>query len=128
MEPFAVVAAVIREPNVIGAADRGAELKVEIAAPHNVKAEGGKKNADIHSLAVHVADVRWGVEFRCQRVCKGLAPALGCSKGEAIVFLFYAGPHAIGIGNRFSVDGTAGLVGSFDFYTTTKLLRQIFRK
>jgi hypothetical protein len=57
METFWVVATVVGEPAIVGAADGRTKLRVEIVAPHDVETESRKKNAYVDALAVHVAHV-----------------------------------------------------------------------
>ena len=63
MKPFPIVTAIIRQPGVIGAADGGAELGVEVVTPHNVETEGWKEHAYVDAFAIHIANVGWGIEL-----------------------------------------------------------------
>src|SRR5262249_53255650 len=128
METFSIVAAVVGKPTVVSPADDGTELRVEVAAPHDIEAQGRKQHADIDAFAVHVAHVRCGVELCRQRVREGLAPALRTGESEPVVFLLFDRTQFVRIGNRLAVNETKRLVGSFDAHTITKLRGQIIRE
>ena len=125
MQPFRIVTAIVGEPGVIGAADGGAQLGVEIVAPHDVESECGEEHGNVDAFAVHVADVGWRVELGSQSIGKSFAPALGAGEGETIVFLLRCVAQFIGVGNRFAVDGTKRLIGALDLYAAAKFCRQI---
>jgi hypothetical protein len=63
VKPLPIVTAIIRQPGVIGAADGGAELGVEVVAPHNVETEGREEHAYVDAFSVHVTNVGWGIEL-----------------------------------------------------------------
>src|SRR5512144_2222555 len=125
VQTFGIVAAVIRKPGVIGPADRRAELRIEIIAPHNVKTQGGEEDADVNTFAIHIANVGGGIELGCERFREGLAPALRCAESKAVIFLFDSGAHPVGIGNGLAINRTARLVGPLDLHTPAKFRRQI---
>ena len=126
VKSFGVVAAIVGEPGVVGAADCGAQLGIEIVAPHDVETEGWEEHAHIDAFAIHVAHVGRGVEFRRQRIGESLAPALGAGEGKTEILLLRSITQFIGVGNRFAVDGAARLIGTFDLDTIAKFRRQVF--
>jgi hypothetical protein len=64
VKPFRIVTAVIGQPGIISTADRGAELGIEVVAPHDVEAESREEHAYVDTFAVHVANIGRGVKFR----------------------------------------------------------------
>src|SRR5262245_15855951 len=74
VKALSIIAAVVGKPTVVSPADGGTQLRIEVAAPHDIEAQGGKQHTDIDAFAFHVAHVRGGVELCRQRVHEGLAP------------------------------------------------------
>src|SRR5262249_44385136 len=128
VKALSIIAAVVGKPTVVSPADGGTELRIEVAAPHDIEAQGGKQHADIDAFAFHVANVGCGVELCRQRIGEGLAPALRTGESEPVVFLLFDRMQFVRIGNRLAVNETKRLVGSFDAHTITKLRRQIIRE
>src|SRR5262245_6639992 len=128
VETLSIVTAVVGQPAVVGAADGGAELRVEVAAPHDIKTKRRKQHADVDAFAVHVAHVRCGIEFCGQRLREGLTPTLRTGESKPIVFLLFDRSQFVGIGNRLAVNETKRLVWSFDAHTISKLRGQIIRE
>src|SRR5262249_46324176 len=128
VKALSIIAAVVGKPTVVGPADGGAELRIELTPPHDIEAEGGKQHADVDAFAFHVANVGCGVELCRQRIGEGLAPTLRTGESEPVVILFFYRAQFVRIGNRLAVNETKRLVGSFDAHTITKLRRQIIRK
>ena len=58
LEPSAVMAAILGEPVVVGAADSGRDPRFDLVIPDDVEAERGKQDRDVDALAVHVAQIR----------------------------------------------------------------------
>ena len=103
------MAAVFREPCVVGAADGGAQLGIDVRAPHDVKAHGRKQDAEVDALAVHVADVGRGIETRGDGFRKGVAPLLVAGEDVAVIRDLAVGPP-VGVRDGLAVNEAAGLV------------------
>ena len=119
-----VVAAILREPSVVGTADGRAQLGVDVRAPHDVEAHGREQDAEIDPLPVHVADVRRGIETRGDGFRKRIAPRLVGGKDEPVIGDLAVGPP-FGVRDGLAVDVAAGLVRSGDLHPPAELLRHV---
>ena len=123
-QPRVIVAAILREPGVVGTADGRAQLGVDVRAPHDVEAHGREQDAEIDPLPVHVADVRRGIETRGDGFRKRIAPRLVGGEDEPVIGDLAVGPP-FGVRDGLAVDVAAGLVRSGDLHPPAELLRHV---
>src|SRR5262245_29809082 len=58
LEPSPIVAAILGEPVVVGAADSGRDSRFDLIIPDDVEAQGGKLDRDVYAVTVHVSQIR----------------------------------------------------------------------
>src|SRR5215475_4918440 len=50
VETLSIIAAVVGKPTVVGPADGGTELRIEVTPPHDIEAKGRKEYADVDAF------------------------------------------------------------------------------